>query len=76
MALGAGRQRIEDRIDHGAGILVIRKPGDEVRAGETVLELLYNADRGLPSALALATDAVRLASSPPALGPLVLGRVA
>ena len=76
MALGAGRQRIEDRIDHGAGVVVMKKPGEQVCAGETVLELLYNDDRGLPAALALATDAVRVASSPPVLPPLVLGRVA
>ena len=47
MALGAGRQRIEDRIDYGAGVLIAKKPGEQVSAGDTILELLYNDDRGL-----------------------------
>jgi pyrimidine-nucleoside phosphorylase len=76
MALGAGRQRIEDRIDHGAGVLIAKKPGERVRAGETILELLYNDDRGLAAASALAHAAIRLAAEPPVLRPLVLGTVA
>ncbi|MBI4886487.1 MAG: thymidine phosphorylase [Acidobacteria bacterium] len=76
MALGAGRQRIEDRIDHGAGILIARKPGDPVREGDTILELLYNDDRGLDEAAALAGAAIRIAAEPPPMRPLVLGRVA
>ena len=73
MALGAGRQRIEDRIDHGAGVLIARKPGEWVRAGDTILELLYNDDRGLGEASALAHAAIRLAAEPVVLRPLVLG---
>lgn len=76
MALGAGRQRIEDRIDHSAGIMVVKKPGEQVRAGETILDLLYNDERGVAGASALAQEAIRVAASPPALRPLILGRVA
>jgi len=72
-ALGAGRQRIEDRIDHGAGVLIAKKPGEQVAAGDTILELLYNDDRGLAEATGLANAAVTIASTPPALRPLVLG---
>ena len=73
MALGAGRLRIEDRIDHGAGVLIAKKPGGRVRAGETILELLYNDDRGLGEASALAHAAIHLAAEPPVLRPIVLG---
>ncbi|MBF8300953.1 MAG: pyrimidine-nucleoside phosphorylase [Acidobacteria bacterium] len=76
MALGAGRQRIEDRIDHGAGVWIAKKPGDRVCAGETILELLYNDGRGLGEASALAHAAIRLTAEPPVLRPLVLGTVA
>jgi pyrimidine-nucleoside phosphorylase len=76
MTLGAGRQHIEDRIDHGAGVLLAKKPGEPVRAGETILELLYNDDRGLAAAAAMAADAIRLTGTPPVVRPLVLGRVA
>jgi pyrimidine-nucleoside phosphorylase len=75
-ALGAGRQRIEDRIDHGAGVLVARKPGEQVSAGDTILELRYNEQRGLAEAAALANAAVTVSDTRPALRPLVLGTAA
>ena len=46
-----------------------------VRAGEPILELLYNDDRGLDEASALAQAAIRLSVEPPMLRPLVLGVV-
>jgi pyrimidine-nucleoside phosphorylase len=72
-ALGAGRQRIEDRIDYGAGVLAVKKPGEKVSAGDTILELLYNDDRGLNEAVQLANAAVSLADAAPPPRPLVLG---
>jgi len=75
MALGAGRRRIEDRVDHGAGILIAKKPGERVRAGDTILELLYNDGRGLDEAVELAQAAIRIAVEPPTIRPLVLGVV-
>ncbi|MBI4265922.1 MAG: thymidine phosphorylase [Acidobacteria bacterium] len=75
MALGAGRQRVEDEIDRGAGVVIAKKPGEQVRTGETILELLYNDDRGLGEASALARDALRLSDEPPAVAPLILGTV-
>jgi pyrimidine-nucleoside phosphorylase len=76
MALGAGRQRMEDGIDHGAGILIARKPGEPVAAGEVILELLCNDDRGLADASRLAEAAISLSNEPPALRPLVIDTVA
>ena len=75
MALGAGRQRVEDTIDYGAGVLIAKKPGERVRAGDTILELLYNDERGLETAAALARDAIGLSDDAPALKPLILGTV-
>ena len=76
MALGAGRQRVEDRIDHGSGILIAKKPGEQVSAGDTILELLYNDDRGLGDASRLADAAVSVSSAPSPLRPLVIGTIA
>jgi pyrimidine-nucleoside phosphorylase len=76
MALGSGRQRVEDSIDPGAGVLIAKKPGEQVAAGETILELLYNDDRGLEEASSLVQAAISIASAPPALRPLVLGTAA
>ena len=75
MALGAGRQRVEDTIDHGAGVLIARRPGEAVRAGEAVVELLYNDDRRVSEAMTLAREAISIADEPRALRPLVLGVV-
>jgi pyrimidine-nucleoside phosphorylase len=75
MALGAGRRRIEDRIDHGAGVLIAKKPGDAVRKGDTILELLFNDTHGLEEALSLAQEAIRIAAEAPVPKPLVLGYV-
>jgi pyrimidine-nucleoside phosphorylase/thymidine phosphorylase len=75
MALGAGRQRIDDRIDHGAGVLLVRKPGDAVAAGEPILELLYNDDRGEADAARLAASAIEVSAEPPARRPLVIDRI-
>jgi thymidine phosphorylase len=75
MALGAGRQELGDAIDHGAGVLVVRRPGEPVRAGEPVLELHYNSDVHLTESVALAQSAVHLSAAPPAPSPLVLGTV-
>lgn len=44
MRLGAGRARMDDLIDHSAGILLRKKVGDAVREGEVLLELHTNAE--------------------------------
>jgi pyrimidine-nucleoside phosphorylase len=75
MALGAGRGRVEDGIDYGAGIVLHRKPGDEVAAGEPILDLLYNDDSGRDEAAALARDAIAISTDAPRTRPLVLGTV-
>ena len=75
MALGAGRRRIGDRIDYGAGVLIAKKPGESVRVGDTIMELLYNDDRHLEEASALARAAIHLTAEPVVPRPLVLGTV-
>jgi pyrimidine-nucleoside phosphorylase len=75
MALGAGRGQVDDVIDHGAGVLISRRPAEAVRAGEPVLELLYNDERGVDEAAALAASAYTITDTPPALRPLILGVV-
>jgi pyrimidine-nucleoside phosphorylase len=75
-ALGAGRVRLEDRIDHAAGIRVHKKPGDQVAAGDPIFELLYNDERGLAEAARLAQAAVSVTSERPTPQPLILGRAA
>jgi pyrimidine-nucleoside phosphorylase len=75
MLLGAGRDRLDGVIDHATGIVLHRKIGDEVRAGEPVMDLHYNDARRLDEARALAHQAVVVADEAADATPLVLGWV-
>jgi pyrimidine-nucleoside phosphorylase len=74
-ALGAGRSRAGDAIDHGVGIVLKVKPGDAVRAGDTLLDLHHRGGRNLEQALALCEEAVVIGDEPPPARPMVLGEV-
>jgi pyrimidine-nucleoside phosphorylase len=76
VALGAGRDRVDDPVDPAVGIIVRAKPGDEVRAGDAVLELhCPNDGARLSAALPLATRAVTIGDERPDTRPLLLGEV-
>jgi pyrimidine-nucleoside phosphorylase len=75
MMLGAGRARVEDRVDPAAGVVVTRKPGDQVTAGDPVLILHYDDERKLPDAMKTAAAAIAIAETPPARSPLVMAWV-
>ena len=57
VALGAGRDKKGDPVDLSAGILLHKKPGEPVAAGEPIMELRYNDESRLKRAMALATQA-------------------
>ncbi|VAX27364.1 Pyrimidine-nucleoside phosphorylase, partial [hydrothermal vent metagenome] len=65
MLLGAGRQRLEDRIDHGAGILLNRKSGATVQEGDTLAVLHYNDETNLAEAFQLMEEAFEVGAEPP-----------
>jgi pyrimidine-nucleoside phosphorylase len=75
VALGAGRERLEDVIDHGVGITVIATPGSEVRAGDAVLQIRHRGGRGLELARTLLRQAVQIGDVAPAPQPIVVERV-
>jgi pyrimidine-nucleoside phosphorylase len=72
MLLGAGRDQVDAIIDHAAGIVLHRKPGDVVRVGDPLMDLHFNDDRRLPEARRLALDAVTISETAPPPSPLVL----
>jgi pyrimidine-nucleoside phosphorylase len=75
VALGAGRDRVEDPVDPAVGIVVVAKPGDTVRAGDPVLELHYR-DRGrLETATRLTGQAVTIGDERAPARPLIVGEV-
>ena len=72
MLLGAGRERVDAAIDHGAGIRLAVRPGDRVEAGAPLAELHVGAGRPVEAARGLVASAFRLSGAPPPARPLVL----
>ena len=75
VALGAGRDRVDDPVDPAVGIMVAAKPGDAVRAGAPVLELHYRDRVRLEAALRLTSRAITIGDEPPASRRLIVGEV-
>src|SRR5262249_31752987 len=42
--LGGGREKKEDSVDHSVGLVIHKKIGDPVAAGEPVCTILYNSE--------------------------------
>jgi thymidine phosphorylase len=74
-ALGAGRTRAGEAIDHGVGIVARAKTGDAVAAGDVLLELHHRGGRGVDIAVSLCREAIAVEDEPPPSGPLILGFV-
>jgi pyrimidine-nucleoside phosphorylase len=75
VALGAGRDQVEDAVDPAVGIMVLSAPGDRVGKGDPVLELHYRDRSRLDAALPLATGAITIGDTPPVPRSLILGEV-
>jgi pyrimidine-nucleoside phosphorylase len=75
VALGAGRDRVDDAVDPAVGVMVAAKPGDAVRAGAPVLELHYRDRARLEAAIRLTSQAITIGDEPPAPGRLIVGEV-
>lgn len=73
--LGAGRARKEDPVSVPAGVVLHKRPGDEVRAGDPLYELHAEDATRIPAALTEAANAVRIASTAPAATSLVIERI-
>jgi pyrimidine-nucleoside phosphorylase/thymidine phosphorylase len=77
MALGAGRARVEDRIDPAAGLVVHKRLGERVERGEPLCTL-HCGGGGEPAdrVAAGASAAWRIGPGPVAAPPLLLERMA
>lgn len=62
--LGAGRQRSDDAIDPRAGIIIHKKQGDTVSAGEKIMTLYTNREAAIQSAEQRLKQAVRYTKEP------------
>jgi thymidine phosphorylase len=73
--LGAGRARKEDDVSPIAGVAWRATVGDEVVAGEPLLELHLDDPSKLDGAMAALEGAIEVSPTPVAPPPMILGRV-
>ena len=71
VVLGGGREKKEDSIDPAVGVVVHKKVGDRVSAGEPLCTLHYNSDTRAAQAKELIEQSYRIGETPPAPLPLV-----
>ncbi len=71
MMLGGGREKKEDLVDPGVGLVLEKKIGDAVEAGATLCTVHYNLDSRLPHAMNLLSECFEIDEKAPALPPLV-----
>ena len=64
MLLGAGRARVDSPIDPAVGVILHKKVGDPVEAGEPLCTVLVNDESRLEQALAMIRDAFAIGDAP------------
>lgn len=74
-ALGAGRERKEDKIDLSVGIVMKKRLGDRVKKGEPLLTMHVSEISDVPRAEALAREAFRFTDTKPETPELIRGVV-
>jgi thymidine phosphorylase len=72
MMLGGGREKKEDAIDPGVGLVLEKKVGDKVEMGANLCTIHYNLDSRLPRAVELLSRSFEIGEKPPPNSPLVL----
>jgi pyrimidine-nucleoside phosphorylase len=75
VVLGGGRDRVDDAVDPGVGIMIRATVGQPVRTGDAVLELRYRDAARLRAALSLATSALEITPDPPGWADLIIEEV-
>lgn len=73
MLLGAGRAEKDGAVDPAAGIVLLQKTGDFVRAGEPIARLLASSEQALPQAEARFLGAIQVSETRPDEEPLIHG---
>jgi pyrimidine-nucleoside phosphorylase len=71
MMLGGGREKMDDKIDPAVGLILEKKVGDAVKAGETLCTIRYNSDARLSETAALLARSFRIGPRQPSVPPLV-----
>jgi pyrimidine-nucleoside phosphorylase len=71
MTLGGGREKKEDSVDPGVGLVLEKKIGDAVKAGENLCTIHYNLDARLVTATRLLAESFEIGDKEPVRLPLV-----
>ena len=64
VVLGGGREKKEDAVDPAVGIILHRKTGDQVRAGEPLCTIHSNSEARTARALTLLLESFQIADAP------------
>lgn len=73
--LGAGRARKEDPVSAAAGVVLHKRPGDRVNAGDVLYELRADDTSRMAVAKVDAASAVTVADGPAPARPLIIDRI-
>jgi pyrimidine-nucleoside phosphorylase len=63
--LGGGRERKEDSVDPAVGIVLHKKVGDRVAAGEPLATIYYNSEARVTRAQQLLEESCQISDAPP-----------
>ena len=69
--LGAGRETKEDVIDPAVGLIMHKRVGDTVQAGEAICTLYVNDEKNLEDAISTMKEAVQIGAKPDRVAPMV-----
>lgn len=75
LLLGAGRNTKEDKIDFTAGIILTKKTGDFVKAGEAIATLYTNSGEKLDAGERKLIESTIIGDEKPAYKPIILDKV-
>jgi pyrimidine-nucleoside phosphorylase len=76
MALGAGRERAADPVDHAVGFVLHKKRGDAVEQGEPLVTLHVNDESRIDNVKMRLLKAIDIGDVKPDSQPLILERIA
>ena len=69
--LGGGREKKEDKIDHGVGLEFHKRIGDRVEKNEPLVSIFYNSDAKLSEAKTRIAKSFQIAAEKPPDHPLI-----
>jgi thymidine phosphorylase len=63
--IGGGREKKEDRLDHGAGLEFHKRIGDPVQTGDLLVTISYNAEPQLQAAQKMIAESYQIGDKKP-----------